>query len=86
MNQKAGAAQDASMAAPKALTQTAIIHALIKHMIDTGHTSKAEIYEAVALATGYPRPTIRRAASSLSKEIGKRIDIQNKRLARLSQT
>lgn len=53
----------------KETTQVQTVKKEIMNCLDNGMTSKQEIYNTVCTITETPRPTVRRVASALKKEI-----------------
>lgn len=47
----------------------------IHKLLDDGYTDKIKIYEEIVKSTGIPRPTVRRAASELTKDLISRVAI-----------
>ena len=55
--------------------QNALIKEIINGLLETDITDKQELYTKVVQETGYPRPTVRRVAAELRKDLLKKIKI-----------
>lgn len=47
----------------------------LEKLMDTGKTDKKELYSIIETKTGLPRPTIRRVAGDLRKDLSRKINI-----------
>lgn len=56
-------------------TQSQIVAQAINRLIDSGLTDKSEIFTKVVDELKVPRPTVRRVARDLRKEMEKRVKI-----------
>ena len=55
--------------------QNASIKEIINRLLETDITDKQELYTKVVQETGFPRPTVRRVAAELRKELLEKIKI-----------
>ena len=55
--------------------QNASIKEIINELLETDITDKQELYTEVVKKTGFPRPTVRRVAAELRKELLEKIKI-----------
>ena len=55
--------------------QNASIKEIINRLLETDITDKQELYTKVVQETGFPRPTVRRVAAELRKDLLKKIKI-----------
>ena len=55
--------------------QNAAIKEIINRLLETDITDKQELYTKVVQETGFPRPTVRRVAAELRKDLLKKIKI-----------
>ena len=55
--------------------QNSSIKEIINRLLETDITDKQELYTKVVQETGYPRPTVRRVAAELRKDLLKKIKI-----------
>ena len=55
--------------------QNAAIKEIINRLLETDITDKQELYTKVVQETGFPRPTVRRVAAELRKELLEKIKI-----------
>ena len=55
--------------------QNALIKEIINGLLETDITDKQELYTKVVQETGYPRPTVRRVAAELRKDLLAKIKI-----------
>ena len=55
--------------------QNSSIKEIINRLLETDITDKQELYTKVVQETGFPRPTVRRVAAELRKDLLKKIKI-----------
>ena len=55
--------------------QNSSIKEIINRLLETDITDKQELYTKVVQETGFPRPTVRRVAAELRKDLLKKIRI-----------
>lgn len=55
--------------------QSGYVKQELEKLMDTGKTDKTELYSIIETKTGLPRPTIRRIAGDLRKDLSRKINI-----------